>query len=360
MDRSVNISPNPESAAVRIDVESWCRLEEAKSNKLHISEPREVAFYSRDADRTIHYGSRTALKKYKEPKLNGNLGHNIESYVPKSDGIASVDTIAEALDKSCIDILSEADVVTFRNNLNKLGGTPYNKRDDWEMDCTMVENTLFLEIRMIDSNTSNSKRDRFSYYGYRFEAVCTGEENQPVNANSEFCSIARLRIGNYRILMSAEIDCTTGEVQNTEDPIKNYLELKTMREVRTDRELSNMYRYRFPKYWVQSYLAGVRRIGLGLRSDGGELLAVKFLDTHKLHREAREHFRERGMSGCWEPFLCLNFIHFVLQNVTRACKGQQGVTMRLGFDSKTRTIFGHFLSKAQDQVGARLGARGLS
>ncbi|CAN8061507.1 unnamed protein product [Agarophyton chilense] len=353
-----NTKPAEEpEAAILIDVKRWLKSAASWSNKLHISEPREVAFFSRAANRQVHHGSRTELKRYKEPILNTNLGHQFETFVRKSDEIATVDTVVEAVQHSDFNLWEEADVVTFRNNLNKIGGTPYNQRDNWEMDCATVGNTLFLDMRKIDNDSTNPSAARFMYYGYRFEALCTGTEEEPVNANSEFCSIARLRIGNHRIVISAEIDCTTGDPNSIENPIRSYLELKTMREVRNEKDLGNMYRYRFPKYWIQSYLAGVRYIFLGLRSDDGELLGVKRLETHKLHREARHYFQDRRMSGCWEPFVCLNFIDFLLHAIRRACGKQNGSTLRLRYSAREGTIEGYFLCDEDGQVGSRMKSK---
>ncbi|PXF49538.1 Decapping nuclease DXO-like [Gracilariopsis chorda] len=361
MERSTASKPSiPDShgkSAIRIDVRRWMESDASRSTKLHISEPREVACFSRGADRKVQYGDRRELKRYREPALNSNLGDKLDCFVPKADEMANVDTIVEALEHDGYNRMEEIDVVTFRNNLNKIGGTPYNKRNDWEIDCAMVGNTVFLDIRKIDEDKPNPYAFRFMYYGYRFEAICTGAEEELVNANSEFCSVARLRLGNHRIIMSAEIDCTTGDPKNVDNPVRSYLELKTMREVRSDKELGNMYRHRFPKYWIQSYLAGVRHIALGLRSDDGELLAVKRLETHRLHREAREFFNERRMRGCWEPFACLNFIDFVLDNIRRACGRQPGSTLRLRYNAKTDIIEGDFLRDDESHIGARMASR---
>ncbi|KAI0561813.1 RAI1-like protein [Gracilaria domingensis] len=360
MDRSeapFSAAPGEPKAEIHVDVKRWVDSAASRFTKLHISEPREVAFFSRAADRQIQYGSRTELKRYKEPALKANLGQLFDSFVPKANEIATVDTVVEAVQNGDFNLYEEADVVTYRNNLNKIAGTPYNRRDNWEMDCAMVGNVLFLDIRKIDDDVRNPSAARFMYYGYRFEALCTGNEDEPVNANAEFCSIARLRIGNHRIVLSAEIDCTIGDPKNVENPIRSYLELKTMREVRSDRDLGNMYRHRFPKYWVQSYLAGVRHIFLGLRSDGGELLGVKRLETHKLHREARQYFQERNMSGCWEPFVCLNFIDFLLHAIRRACGKRSGATLRLSYIAREGVVAGNFLPDEDGLVGARMKSK---
>jgi len=41
-----------------VDVDGWYRSSNSSSPGLSITEPQEVGYFSRDGDRTIHYGSR--------------------------------------------------------------------------------------------------------------------------------------------------------------------------------------------------------------------------------------------------------------------------------------------------------------
>lgn len=324
--------PNNIRPLFQINVREWKSHSAAKVRSTHVSEPREVASFSRNNAREISFGSREQLHKFYEPDLNVNLGDGIETFVEKSTGSAPVETIIEALQHSDYNINENADVVSYRNNLNKIGGTPFNHRDAWEIDCCRHGNTVFLDVKHTGGGAQNDAHKRFMYYGYRFEALCTKTSDEPVNANSEFCSIARLRIGNHRILLSSEIDCTGGDAMNTENALKSYIELKTMRVARSDRELCSMYRYRFPKYWLQSYLAGVPTIALGLRTDSGELVGVKRLETQRLPREAREFFNQSRQPGYWDPFLSINFIDVLLGSIQRVCCEHPTATVSVRYD----------------------------
>lgn len=72
------------------------------------------------------------------------------------------------------------------------------------------------------------------YWGYCFENIATvdiqrddGEPIHHVDANVEFCSVLKTKLGAHRILMGAEMDC----YDTTNDGRKFYIELKTTREV---------------------------------------------------------------------------------------------------------------------------------
>lgn len=71
------------------------------------------------------------------------------------------------------------------------------------------------------------------YWGYCFESLATenagvdGEGIHHVDANVEYCSLIKTKLGAHRILMGAEMDCC----DSTDDGRRFYVELKTNREV---------------------------------------------------------------------------------------------------------------------------------
>ena len=72
------------------------------------------------------------------------------------------------------------------------------------------------------------------YLGYGFESLATedprradGEGVHHVDANVEFCSVIKTKLGAHRILMGAEMDCC----DTTNDGKRFYVELKTSYEV---------------------------------------------------------------------------------------------------------------------------------
>lgn len=321
-----------------IDVTAWVSSSGVNNSKTHVSAPFEVTSYSRDGSRNVTFGSREQLSTFSQPKLNVNLGDKYELFIRKANEDVGVEPVVNALLEKTFDLDGQADIVTYRNNLNKIGTTPYENRDEWELDCALVGKTVFLDIRKIREDSSDPKQQLFMYYGYRFESICTGLSDEPVNANSEFCSISRLRIANHRILLAAEIDCGSGQPDKSGNPLNGYIELKTMRAIESDRALSNMYRHRFLKFWLQSYLAGVPNIMLGIRSDSGELLHVKNLKTHELPREARNHFDQTRSRNRWDPFVCINFLDCVLASIREACHDHPGSTIRVRLDPATKHV----------------------
>ncbi|GFH09170.1 RAI1 domain-containing protein, partial [Haematococcus lacustris] len=85
--------------------------------------------------------------------------------------------------------------------------------------------------------------DRFEYYGYKFEQLCSaaptpapaaphnpGPGPEPVvDATSEFSALVRLGLGKHRILMAAEVDCSTSDQAAEEVQLERLRELKTFK-----------------------------------------------------------------------------------------------------------------------------------
>lgn len=65
-----------------------------------------------------------------------------------------------------------------------------------------------------------------SYWGYKFENLSTyskpAEELKEelnrteciVNTKEEYCSIYKTRVGNYKLILGAEVDCWSGNIMN--------------------------------------------------------------------------------------------------------------------------------------------------
>lgn len=345
--------PFESKIAFTINVWKWIGSEQSRAERNDVSEPREVACFSKGVDKKIAYGNRKELKKFVQPRIGANLGDKIESFVRKEETKPPIETVLKALQTKAFNLRQEADVVTYRNNLNKIGGTVFNQRSDWELECVLDSGTLFLDVCPTHRDPESGMHLQYMYYGYRFESVCTGTEHESVNTNAEFCSVVRLRIGQFRIILSAEIDCTDGNPENLNNPVQQYVELKTMKELRTEKDYHNMYRYRFPKYWLQSYLGGVRYITVGLRSESGHLAGVNRMQTQHLHRDAVDFYRG-NYRRTWDPQACIGFIHHVLDQMRKACSENPGATIRVCYDPKKGEITGTVCAPAGEGLGARI------
>ena len=98
-------------------------------------QPKEVAYFSRDASRRVTY-DRSALRAYRPAKLPATLDEGFESFVPRTptdpaDPAPLVDVLGALAHKSVP--LSGTAVVSYRNNLNKIFATPYQPSDEWEV-----------------------------------------------------------------------------------------------------------------------------------------------------------------------------------------------------------------------------------
>lgn len=96
---------------------------------------------------------------------------------------------------------------------------------------------------------------------FRFESLCTRQPD--VDATSEFGSVLHVHLGDHRMIMAAEIDCFDPEYQGGDDPVAGYVELKTHRTPRSQGAVATLYGVKYARWWVQSWLAGVRRIAVG-------------------------------------------------------------------------------------------------
>ncbi|KAA8492001.1 Decapping nuclease DXO-like, chloroplastic [Porphyridium purpureum] len=323
-----------DNSRASFDVAGWRRRNMGKSNmmndqRLLISEPREVACYSRTASFAYLLNDRSALRTYCAPReLPCDLNVGFDDYIkdrhrsepvsdargaPKDACVSNVlDAILERLGSQS---LANIDVISYRNNLNKIGLTPYNSRDAWHIDACLLERTLVLQIVMLPEPDAQPSQLRFEYYGYRFEQIATTrvseheERGDTVDAQhgEEFCSIVNFRLREARIALAAEIDCKeTGIVRGHGAGSRaNYTELKTSRVMENDRQRNNFYRYKAIKYWIQSYLAGVQTIRVGFRDDNGMLLRIEEMNTQSLaSRSPNSPLRHVA----WDKFVCLQFM----------------------------------------------------
>lgn len=108
---------------VFIDVRQWSETENARSETTHVSAPAEVACFSRADDRSVEFGSRGQLQRFQDPRLNSRLDQGFHQFVPKTEeeGVG-VEPVLACLQSAGFDLESEADIVTYRNNLNKVCG----------------------------------------------------------------------------------------------------------------------------------------------------------------------------------------------------------------------------------------------
>uniref|UniRef100_A0A7S1B5A0 Decapping nuclease n=1 Tax=Corethron hystrix TaxID=216773 RepID=A0A7S1B5A0_9STRA len=121
------------------------------AKKITYERPVEIGQFSKLKDGSIRLDE-TELKTYRAPPLSSDLSEGFESYVdPPTDEErpAPMDPIFRALER--VSPPPSCDVVSFRNNLNKILQTPYNDRNDWKIGVTRRPEHLRLDVQLADA-----------------------------------------------------------------------------------------------------------------------------------------------------------------------------------------------------------------
>ncbi|OQS02282.1 hypothetical protein THRCLA_21459, partial [Thraustotheca clavata] len=229
-----------------------------REEKVRLSKPEQVSGFSAFESGEIAYNQILLI--------GADLLENVETYA-ETNKLPSLDPILESMNHSNrlehnqsaklpIKPLSEAfDIVSFRNNLNKLLGTPYNTNNPYTFHVQRRGKTLFLNIYH-DPPAQNVSQAQINgaYAGRRYEVL----SSVPMNGDGEYCGVFSMTLGNRSLLVGAELD---GKNDRNE-----YVELKTYKLLSKPKDRYTFERYKCLAFWIQSYLVGVPYIRCGFRS----------------------------------------------------------------------------------------------
>jgi len=205
------------------------------------------------------------------------------------------------------------DIVCFRGLLTTLLCTPYERREGWEVHVARWRGTMYImqveTAQKKKSRMEETERQRtMSSWGYKFEQYMSspnpGQEPDtdiPVNENEEFCCLFRTRVGGVSMVYGAEMDAYQATTkQEKKDNIKpdKFVEMKTSREMDTERQERNFRRYKLLKWWGQSFLVGTNQILCGWRDDHGVVDRLEVFKVKDIPKSAVE----------WKANTCANFL----------------------------------------------------
>jgi len=302
-------------ASRHFDVSGWRPPKAA----VHISQPVQLACYTRASQAdggAVVPMSTEGLLRVQAVDLPSDLNEGYPDAFIRKDadgGPTGIEPILASLCQAGHPL--SCDVCTFRNNLNKMAMTLLNPKDDWAVDAWQGGTTkaLILDILSLPQQDFPGA-DKFQYYGYKFEALCTGSST--VDATSEFCSIVRLKLGQHSVFMGAEIDACDPDSRGTSSGgLQEYVEMKTYKIPESRSQDLSIKRYKHPRWWMQSFLVGVPYLLLGGRDAQGILRRVDRVRVSDLQRLSSQ-------MGCpWDPNSYLHFLDDVLAWM-RACAGE--------------------------------------
>ncbi|KAL2472507.1 Decapping nuclease DXO-like protein [Abeliophyllum distichum] len=272
-------------------------------------EPSELACYSRVEGGDVFFDERSLrlFKRFITEDIGADLNQGFDTYIEKKDlGSQGFGDLLTCIRNKSIP-LQNMHFVTFRNNLNKILATAYIRHEPWEMGVHKRNGVIYLDVHKLPERPQSELDRRRCYWGYCFEALATedprradGEGIHHVDANAEYCSVIKTKLGAHRILMGAEMDCC----DSTDEGRRFYVELKTSREL--DYHTEERYeREKLLKFWIQSFLAGVPYIVIGFRDDAGRLVRTERLRTKDITHRVK-------MKNYWQGGVCLAFADEVL------------------------------------------------
>ena len=309
--------------------------------KTPYARPLEIGGFSR-IDGEQHFDKR-ALRRYVAPRLPNSLATGYSDFVQKRDDKSAAERCLLAAVERYTEQTSRSHFVTYRNNLNKLLATLHCPNDDWCVGVRRLAGDRWLlrvrdtPRRREDERSQSDAQRLMSYFGYRFEALCTGHDPaKPVDANNEYVGLFNCKLGSHRLAVAAEIDCV--------DDSGAYVELKTNKLLASKRLVGTFERFKLFKFWVQSYLVGVPRIVVGFR-DEAELRKLQSFDTLELPGLAAAGAQGRPS---WRPQACLGFADAVLMWLRGALDAADGDAYVVTYDPEMRAI-----SFAQDIDSAK-------
>uniref|UniRef100_A0A452Z1B1 Decapping nuclease n=1 Tax=Aegilops tauschii subsp. strangulata TaxID=200361 RepID=A0A452Z1B1_AEGTS len=174
---------------------------------------------------------------------------------------------------------------TYRNNLNKILATAYLK-DPWKMGVHKRNGVVYLDVHKLPERPQSEIERRRCFWGYSFENLATensiDEDGSGIDANVEYCSVIKTKLGAHRIVMGAEMDCC----DSTDDGRRFYVELKTSRELEYH-TVEKFEREKLLRFWIQSFLAGVSYVVVGFRNDAGVLIRTERLRTKDITQKVK-------------------------------------------------------------------------
>ncbi|CAJ0595237.1 unnamed protein product [Cylicocyclus nassatus] len=295
---------------------------ETKANDLpfpRFGQPQRLGEYTVTRDRQLVPGREDAKYLYEAALADGgrvrlDLNQGFDTFEEK-EGDERLDILLEWVVSQAPrggplkKVLHEADFVCWRGLLTRIAATPFCPKDSWEFVAARIGGVIFLceretEETRIRKQSMSQREKMMTYWGFKFEQymTVTEKDDQPrtddiVTCREEFAVVVRSTLAAttgkpLKLVYSGEVDAINAE--------GDMVELKTQRHALE----GFFWKQKSLKWWLQSFLLGIRDIIVGYRDDDGFVKKVGFVHTDELCKR-----------GEWSGNICINLLSSVLTSV---------------------------------------------
>jgi len=201
------------------------------------------------------------------------------------------------------------DFVCFRGLLRDLMCAPY-QRDGFIIRATRWRRTIYLcaidtpeKIRE-NENRSESQKKMCSW-GHKFEQFMIEGEDPSTGMDEckEYCCVLRSRLAAHSLVYAAEVDGVDPlKYQTPHRYLDAFVELKTSKEIATERDRTKLHKFKLQKWWSQCFLVGIPRVICGFRDDQGTVMSLRTFLVSAMPQS----------QNYWETDVMMNFLDSLL------------------------------------------------
>ena len=102
------------------------------------------------------------------------------------------------------------------------------------------------------------------------------DATQGMDENEEYCCVLRSRLSSHSLVYGAEVDgADPSRYSPPHAHLTPFVELKVTKEIISDRERQTLHKFKFLKWWSQSFLVGIPRVVCGFRDDTGVVRSLQ-------------------------------------------------------------------------------------
>ncbi|CAG5018083.1 unnamed protein product [Parnassius apollo] len=262
--------------------------------------------------------------------------------------------------KECLKISKNIDFICYRRTLISIMCNAFDEVKPLLISACLYNGSIYLctldtpqDIMKRKSRTK--EEETFCAWGYKFEQyllsdlpnTCPNIE-RPVIENEEFSLFYYASLGTYNLIYCAQIDgmlATNGAVPNppantdTECNLhylrnNEYLELKTHRHILNQRQERNFRRYKMLLCWCQCYLANLKGLLVGFRTQEGIVERLQWYEQQEIVQYCKNE---------WNPEAALNYLNYFLSYIKNSfnqniCTGPVTLNFQLNSDKTINVI----------------------